>query len=131
MEKLIEKQPLPRGLVNTSVNCYLNSLVQCLFFTKDFRQNLLIQNKPKMPENVGSIFEEIIFVFNDLIDKEKKNDPADLKYLKLSLNLKNDQEDPAEMLHMIIEKLLNELKLKENKLEEVNLFLYFHKLCLN
>lgn len=92
--------------------CYINSVVQCLFMTKSFREHILKNNFPTNCFYVSSLKD--LFVRLDE-NKEKWLDPLNyVERLPLPFNSTRDQQDITEFCKMYTDVLENELK--DNKL---------------
>ena len=61
----------PKGLLNLGLNCYMNALLQCLFYIKELRE-YFIQNKDKFTEE-----QVICKAFSDVMIGLLKNDKKD------------------------------------------------------
>ena len=70
----------PKGLKNFTFNCYMNSLIQCLFYCRKFRENLLESNV-KSSNQILILLKKL---FKELKNSKKKSFAA--KELKEFLN---------------------------------------------
>ena len=109
----------PRGLANFSCNCYMNSLVQCLYYCKEFR-NKILEIDFYEENSMVLIFKKL---FNEL-KTSKKNIiyPLDLKE-KLNNNelFKNGTgADVVDLLDFLFNSIIYELKPEISNCETVN-----------
>ena len=137
-----EKTPCPKGLKNIGLSCYINSLLQCLFYIKKFRKYFIkekdnFEGQPVckalskimcgLKDNdkyfTTSEFKKIMGERNDLFSGIKAGDSKDL-YLNLidlilnELSIKNDKNNLMEF---------NKDEYKTNESEEIKMFLKIKK----
>ena len=105
----IIKQKTVRGIENVGNSCYFNSLMQCLFRTR-----LVKKIVSEQINNYDQSIQELRNLFSNLDSGEEipVSPSENLRYL-LGLN-KKTQEDPYELLHFLITKLM--------KIENVQFF---------
>ncbi|CAB1441970.1 unnamed protein product [Pleuronectes platessa] len=83
------------GLVNQGATCYLNSVLQVLFMTKDFREAV----ERCDPHNPECIDPQLRHVFDELL-KQTSNTNKIIK--KLGIHTVNKQHDAAEYFEKIL-----------------------------
>ena len=116
---IVEKKYIkPKGLYNSGLNCYMNSLLQCLFYIKELR-DYFIQNKNKFTneQRVCKAFGEVM---NELENSD--DDYVEPKlFKKLMGNVNNlfkgcKAGDVKDLFFNLIDTFLTELS-KENNYE--------------
>ena len=111
----------PKGLVNLGLNCYMNSLLQCLFYIKELREHF-IENKDKFNEN-----QPVCKAFAEVMDGLKNDEkeyfvPEEFKNIIGNKNKLFDEGKPADVKDLffnLIDLLLAELN-KENENDNYN-----------
>ena len=108
-----------RGLVNNSMTCYLNSVIQTLFMTPEFRQSLYkfkesddqnIDKTKSIPYNLQRLFLELQFSENiKAIETVKLT-----KSFGWSSSDRDMQNDVQELIRKLFEALENKLKVSEH-----------------
>lgn len=100
----------PKGLKNYTLNCYMNSLLQCFYYIKEFR-NYFLDNK----------FEKCKYICNSLKDVMHGLHKIDGQYFYIPKVLKNEIKkyevfednkgaDVTDLLFKIFDKLISELE---------------------
>ncbi|XP_031647804.1 ubiquitin carboxyl-terminal hydrolase 47-like isoform X2 [Oncorhynchus kisutch] len=100
----------PHGLINQGATCYLNSVLQVFFMTKDFREAVESQVFPNDQEQ-ETIDHKLKRLFQKL--KEKEADTKDISWT-LDIQTVYEQRDAAEFF----EKILNTVKNNVSKIFE-------------
>ena len=106
----------PKGLFNLNFNCYMNSLLQCLFYIKDLR-NYFIENKDNFTENrpVCKALSEILYKL-----KYGNEECFDVNGFKQIIGEKNklfsgiNGGDAKDLYFNLIDSILNELSAEDN-----------------
>ena len=106
----------PKGLFNLNFNCYMNSLLQCLFYIKDLR-NYFIENKDNFTENrpVCKALSEILYKL-----KYGNEECFDVNGFKQIIGEKNklfvgiNGGDAKDLYFNLIDSILNELSIEDN-----------------
>ena len=114
-------ETIPKGLYNLGLSCYMNSLLQCLFYVKELRE-FFIENKDKFNEE-----QKMCIAFSKVMDglqnSEKETfEPKEFKNLigqTNSLFLGVKAADVKDLFFTLIDSFLNELN-KENDDENEN-----------
>ena len=101
----------PKGLYNLGLNCYMNSLLQCLFYIKELRE-FFIKNKHKFSEEqlVCKAFADVIFGL--IYDEKEYFEPREFKKLignKNSLFEGFKAGDVKDLFFNLIDSFLTEL----------------------
>lgn len=114
-EEVIPLSNNPKGLENFSLNCYMNSLLQCLYHIKQFRSYFI------NPENYSSetqkICHNISKIFKGLTNTNQKFfSPKDFKKVidQNSLFSGIKGADVSDLLNEIIFSILNEISNEDN-----------------
>ena len=109
----------PKGLYNIGLNCYMNSLLQCLFYIKELRDYFINnQNKFESGQQICKAFAEVM---NEL--KNSDNDYVEPKQFKKLMGNTNNlfkgckAGDVKDLYINLIDSLLSELN-KENSIQE-------------
>lgn len=123
-----------KGLQNLGNTCYMNSYLQCLFLTSQFRQNI-ISCSDLLEDNHNSNACQLLFEFNRLfVSLSSKNaysylTPIEMKYaLPEPFNFSSQQQDSSEFGRIVIEILEEQLKKLTQK---VNNYIILSFLYLN
>ena len=101
----------PKGLINLQLNCYMNSLLQCLYYIKDFR-DYFIKNIGDFKEGKPVCQELAKIMYNLKFSKKENVDPSEFKNImaeKNNLFLGIKPGDSKDLLINLIDSLLNEL----------------------
>ena len=102
---------IPKGLINLQLNCYMNSLLQCLYYIKDLR-NYFIKNKDKF-QNDQKVCKALAITMYKLKNSEHENiNPIEFKNIigtKNSLFYGNKAGDSKDLFINLIDSLLTEL----------------------
>ena len=111
-----EESLKPKGLYNLGLNCYMNSLLQCLYYIKELRE-YFIENKTKFTDEQPTC-KALAEVMDGLKNDEKEYFvPKEFKKLmgsKNSLFLGRKAGDVKDLYFNIIDSLLSEMY-NENK----------------
>lgn len=106
----MNKKYKPIGLKNLNLNCYMNSLIQCLFYCKEFRKKML-EIKPNDSQPLCKILKKLM---QDLQSSEENNiSPKDLKKFISNNNElfePGKQADANDLLEYIFNTIIYELK---------------------
>ena len=107
----------PKGLKNFSLNCYMNSLLQCFYYIKDLRDYFLynkFENNQSMCNSLKDLMTGLNKIDNNsyYIPKRIKNEIKKWEYYA-----DNKGADVTDLLFDIFNKLLSELE-KNDLLEE-------------
>ncbi len=107
----------PKGLKNFSLNCYMNSLLQCFYYIKDLRDYFLY-NKFENNQLMCNSLKDLMIGLNK-IDNKSYYTPKQIKneIKKWDYYADNKSADVTDLLFDIFNKLLSELE-KNDLLEE-------------
>ncbi len=122
IEEKNDNEIKPKGLYNFGLNCYMNSLLQCLFYIKELRE-YFIKNQNKFTEK-----QPICKAFAEVMDKLKnsQNDYVEPKeFKKLMGNINNlfkgiKAGDVKDLFFNLIDTFLTELDKEINYEESEN-----------
>lgn len=109
----------PKGLKNYGYNCYMNSLLQCLFYIQEFR-NYFINNEYNFKENEQPLCKGLSEVMIGL--KNDYNNYFEPKNFQKIIEKKNNlfaefkPADTKDLFFNIIDSILNELLIEEKAL---------------
>ena len=115
-----KKYTIPlKGLVNFGSNCYMNSIIQCLFYSFWFRDKFLKQNFNQICQPISSAIQN---VFKGLLN-EKSDQPYNAFKFKEVLNENaklfiNKAGDPSDLILYLLDKIHNESKIETNYEQE-------------
>ena len=99
----------PKGLENFTSNCYLNSLLQCLYYIKDFRNFFLEQNFEKN-QMMCLALKDVMKGLNVCDDKTFFSPRKIKNEIKKNIIFKDGQgSDASDLLDFIFEKIICEL----------------------
>ena len=103
----------PKGLENFTANCYMNSLLQCFFYLKDFRQ-FFLENKFDKNQTMCQALKDVMIGLN-ANDNKRFFTPKKIKHEINKNNIFKDGEgsDVTDLLDFIFEKIILEQE-KEN-----------------
>ena len=109
----------PKGLANFSGNCYMNSLIQCLYYCKDFRKKILeidFNEENSMVNSLKELFNEL------LVSNYTSICPYNFKeQLNKNELFKNGiGSDAVDLLDFILSSIRNELTPYNSRAETVN-----------
>ena len=123
----------PKGLQNLGLSCYMNSLLQCLYYVKDFRE-YFIEHKTEFDDDKPTCkaFAEVMYgLKNDVKDCFVPNEFKKLMGSKNSLFLGCKAGDVKDLFFNLIDALLTELTIEnENTDDESGSLNYSDKLQL-
>lgn len=100
----------PKGLKNYTLNCYMNSLLQCFYYIKDFRDYFL-SNKFEKFKCICNSLKDVMHGLNK-IDEQSFYVPKALKneIKKYEFFEDNKGADVTDLLFKIFDKLISELE---------------------
>lgn len=112
----IKENYFPKGLENYTLNCYMNSLLQCLYYIRDFRNFFLTQKFKKsmtMCESMKDLMIGLSAINNKkfYIPKKIKNE---IKKEEIFCDGKGG--DAADLLSCIFDKITTELEKEESSI---------------
>lgn len=115
-----------KGLQNLGNTCYMNSYLQCLFLTPQFRE-IIINCSKLLDEDGNSNKYGLLFQLNRLfLFLSKKNTPdsyltpIEMKYaLPEPFNFSSQQQDSSEFGRILIEILEEQLKQLTSKVKKI------------
>ncbi|KAI7812323.1 putative NACHT, partial [Triplophysa rosa] len=95
--------PVPCGLINQGMTCYLNTVLQTLFMTVKYRNKVLSPEKDSDQSPEKNILKALANLFRKLEDEKSA---VDTKEVTDALNIPDvfEQQDAAEYLQMILHK---------------------------
>ena len=111
----LNERNFPKGLENYTLNCYLNSLIQCLYYIREFR-NFLLKTK----------FEKSMVICDSLKELMIELNKKDNNYFSIPKKLKNEIKkekktfsdgkgaDVTDLLALIFDKITEELEKEES-----------------
>ena len=105
---------VPKGLVNFTLNCYMNSLLQCFYYIHQFRAFFLSKNFEKSNEMCESLKDLMIGLSKE--DNNKCFKPIKIKneIKKKDIFCDNKGGDVTDLLCLIFDKITNELGKEES-----------------
>ena len=113
------KKYFPKGLENYTLNCYMNSLLQCIYYITDFREYFL-KNKFEKSMTMCESIKDL------MIGLSKKNNENYYKPKKIKNEIKKNQifsnnkgGDATDLLTYIFDQIMNELSKEESSQETV------------
>ena len=102
----------PKGLVNFGLNCYMNSLLQCLFFIKELREEFINKkDEYNNDQKVCKVFAEVMYG----LQCDDNKDCYEAKEFKKIMGEKNNlfkgrkPADVKDLLINLIDAFMNEL----------------------
>ena len=116
-----EVNPNPKGLKNLGLSCYMNSILQCLYYIKEFRDYFI-----KEKDNFENEHQPVCLALSEVmygLKNEKKDYYEAINFKKIMGN-KNDlfygkkAGDAKDLFFNLIDVLLTELKPDDNTTEE-------------
>ena len=120
---------IPKGLINLQFNCYMNSLLQCLYYIKDLR-NFFIKNKDRF-QNDQKVCKALAIAMNKLKCSENENiNPIEFKDIfgtKNSLFHGNKAGDSKDLFINLIDSLLTELINEGSQISSIRSYNYSNK----
>ena len=105
----------PKGLENYTLNCYLNSLIQCLYYVREFR-NFLLETEFEESKIICKSLKELMIELNRK-DNNYFSIPKKLKNkIKKEKNIFSDGKgaDVTDLLALIFDKIMDELEKEES-----------------
>ena len=111
----LEPNRSPKGLINLGFSCYMNSLIQCLYYIKEFRSYFINKSFNKTTQPICDSLSKIII---DLTNSKK--DVIDPTLFKKEIGIKNNlfkgkkPADAADLLYNLFDFFLKEIPPKEN-----------------
>ena len=107
------KSHIPKGLVNCGTNCYMNSIIQCLFYLTEFRDEIINKNYNEN-QPISLAFQKVI---NGLLENNNRAyDPTEFKNVisKYSRLFKDPAGDPSDLILYLLDRLHEEDKIEVN-----------------
>jgi len=114
------KNYFPKGLENYTLNCYMNSLLQCIYYITDFREYFLKKRFEKSMTMCESIKDLMIG-----LNKNNNDNYYKPKKIKNEINknqnfCNNKGGDVTDLLDYIFDRIMNELSKEESSQETVH-----------
>ena len=104
----------PKGLLNLSSNCYMNSLIQCLYYIKDFR-NYFLKMRQDNSKEICSSLKDIFSQLNSNKGKSYCNPEKIINSIyKDKLFSYGEAADVTDLLDLIFYLIKDELKIIES-----------------
>ena len=105
---------LPKGLVNFTLNCYMNSLLQCFYYIPEFR-NFFLSNNFEKSNTMCESLKDLMIGLNKQ-SKYKYFKPTKIKneIKKQPIFCDGKGADVTDLLSLIFDKITNELEKEES-----------------
>lgn len=113
------KNYFPKGLENYTLNCYMNSLLQCIYYVTDFREFFLKNKFQKSMTMCESIKDLMIGLSNKNNDNYYKPKKIKNEINKNQIFSNNKGGDVTDLLAYIFDQIMNELSKEESSQETV------------
>ena len=113
------KNYFPKGLENYTLNCYMNSLLQCIYYITDFREYFLKNKFQKSMTMCESIKDLMIGLSNKNNDNYYKPKKIKNEINKNQIFSNNKGGDVTDLLAYIFDQIMNELSKEESSQETV------------
>ena len=123
LEKIKEvEEKLPKGLYNLGLSCYMNSLLQCLFYIKELREYFIEKiDTFNEDQKMCQAFAKVMYGLKN--DEEENIEPKEFKNLigeANSLFLGRKAADVKDLLFNLIDSFLTELNQEDDDIENEN-----------
>ena len=104
---------IPKGLINCGSNCYMNSIIQCLFYLNEFRDKIRNKNY-NVNQPISLAFQQVV---NGLLEKNSRAyDPTEFKKIisKYARLFKDPAGDPSDLILYLLDRFHEEDKIEVN-----------------